>query len=353
MFVSPDGAISLRDVAATMRTKREEAQASRIVDLALERNDIMQDLLVKAANNGDTDDVFLRTALPEAVWTAIYEGVASSKSSYAHVRNTAGSLESKMEFAKKALEKAANKDAFLRREAAGHVDAMVQAMAEMLIYGNLKDNPRGFNGIAKHYAKYGSNDEDDTAFTVVSGLHLGTGETATGKPLQSIFLVGWGDDSTHCFYPEGSNSAGVRVGEMKPVEITNSDVQTKTFEGYVQHFYWDLGLNIMDWRKNGRLCNIDSEKHQTGTSAEIKAAAEAFFRDIDVLTGRVDETGTKQVLYMSKMIWEQARVFSAAITRSNAVTEKNVEGHKVRELNGIVVRINRAQNVVETQVPQA
>ena len=345
MVVSTDGAINLRDIAATMRNNREEAPSSMIIDLALERNDIAQDLLVKQANNGDTDDVFLRTALPKAVFTAIYEGVSSSKSSYAHVRNTAGSLESKMEFAKKALEKAVNKNAFLKREAAGHVDAMVQEMVQMLIYGNLRNDPRGFNGLMKHYSKHSSNDEDDTAFTTVTA-----GGTAD-KTLQSILLVGWGDDATHCFYPEGSASAGVRVGERKAGELTNPDAETKTYEGYVQHFYWDLGLNVMDWRKNGRRCNIDATAHQASDTATLKASAEKFFRNIDVLTGRVDETGVRHVLYMSKMIWEQARVFSSILTRANAVTEKNLDGHKVRELNGIQVRINRAMNIDEELVP--
>ena len=338
--VNPTGALTTLDLAAQLRNNPKMEAESAIIDLAMERNDIMQDLIFVEANNGDTNVTTYRTALPEAVWTRIYKGVASSKGSWASSRNVAGRLATKLEIAKLLYDKAPNKDSFIRRHAGSHVDALTLAVAEALFYGNIKDNPDGINGIMKYYAACSSNDDKDPAFNCI--------DAGGTKDYASILLAGWGDDSLTCFYPQGSGSGGIEVGEFKPVELEEENAPSKTFEGFRQYFYWTIGLDVLDWRKSGRICNIDRFAHQA--SGDLKEAAMKFWRNLDSLVARVNSVGTRQVLYMDKLVWEQAKIFAGVLTRVNAVTEGNLNGHAVRTLNGLPVRICDAMNVTETKV---
>lgn len=337
------GALTTMDIASQMRSNPTLVAESRIIDLALERDDIVKDIIMVPASDGDTNVTTYRTMLPEAEFSRIYRGVRSSKGSWATSRNVAALCQSKMEIAKLAYEKAPDKDAFIRRHAASHVDALTMAVAQMLIYGNLRDNPDGFNGILKHYDRHTSNDDKVPAFTCING-----GGTAHQ---QSILLAGWGGDSLYCFHPQGSGSGGISVSDMKPVDLQGEDDPTRTYEGLMQYFYWQLGLDLPDFRKSGRICNIDATKHQA--SSGLEDAAKLFFRNMDSLVARVDDRGTRQVLYMSKLVWEQAKIFAGVLTRSNAYTEAQLEGAKVRTLYGIPVHINDAMNVTEEAVTAA
>lgn len=341
--VNPSGALTTIDLAAQLRSNPSMVAESAIIDLAMERNDIMQDLIFVEANNGDTNVTTYRTELPEAVWTRIYKGVKSSKGSWASSRNVAGRLASKLEIAKMLYDKAPNKDSFLRRHAGSHVDALTLSVAEALIYGNIRDNPDGINGLMKYYDRCSSNDDKDPAFCCI--------DAGGTKDYASIMLVGWGADSTTCFYPQGSESGGIQVGELKPVDLEDADDPSATYEGYRQYFYWSIGLDVLDWRKNGRICNIDRLAHQA--SGDLKDAAMKFWRNLDSLVARVDDRGTRQVLYMDKLVWEQAKIFAGVLTRPNAVTEGNLDGHTVRTLNGLPVRLCDAMNITETKVSAA
>ena len=341
--VNPSGALTTLDLAAQLRNNPQMVPESEIIDLALERNDIMEDLLFERANNGDTMVDTFRVELPEANWMRIYKGLKSSKGSWANSRNVAGQIGSKLEVAKALYDKAPNKDSFLKRHAAAHVDAMTLEIAQALIYGDIKENPDGINGIMRYYDRCTSNDDKDPAYYCI--------DAGGTKDYASILLAGWGEDSLVCFYPQTSNSGGIEVGPLKPVDLEEAGDATKTYEGYRQYFYWSIGLNLRDWRKCGRICNIDRTAHQA--SGDLKDAAAKFFQRIDVLTSRVDERGTRQVLYMDKLVWEQAKVFAGVLTRQNAITEQNLSGHTVRTLNGRAVRINDAMKVVETKVTAA
>lgn len=340
---NPSGALTTIDLAAQLRSNPQMVAESAIIDLAMERNDIMDDLLFTEANNGDTNVNTYRTELPEAVWTRIYKGIASSKGSWASSRNVAGRIASKLEVAKDLYDKAPNKDSFIKRHASAHVDAMTQEIAQAIIYGNIKDNPDGINGIMKFYDRCTSNDDKDPAFYCI--------DAGGTKDYASILLAGWGEDSLTCFYPQGSRGGGIEVGPFKAVDLEDATNPAATYEGYRQYFYWSIGLDLMDWRKCGRICNIDRTAHQA--SGDLKEAAAKFYQRIDVLTARVNERGVRQVLYMDKLVWEQAKVFAGILTRQNAVTEKDLDGHLVRTLNGRPVRINDAMNVTETKVVTA
>ena len=85
MTVNPAGALSFVDIAAHQFGKEQTREAT-FVNLAKTRNDIWEDLLMRAASNGDTELVRFITALPTAMWLHIGKGLVSSKGSVASTR---------------------------------------------------------------------------------------------------------------------------------------------------------------------------------------------------------------------------------------------------------------------------
>ena len=74
---NPSGTLTMADLAAQLERADKLTAEQAIIDLALERNDIVKDLPFMAANNGDTNITHYRVKLPEAVWGRIYKGVRS------------------------------------------------------------------------------------------------------------------------------------------------------------------------------------------------------------------------------------------------------------------------------------
>jgi len=77
----------------------------------------------------------------------------------------------------------------------------------------------------------------------------GTGSTNT-----SIWLVGWGQNTVHGLFPNGSK-AGLQVRDLGEVPVY--DANNNVFQGYRTHFKWDCGLTVRDWRFVVRIANIN------------------------------------------------------------------------------------------------
>lgn len=339
------GALTFVDIA-----KYNDGDVKLVIDTVAQRNDIYSDMIIKPANNGDTEVVRMRTDIAKAGWTGMYRGTQSSKGSVATFRATCGMLSSKMELDKRIADKEKEQgtvNAWLEMETKNHVDAMVYEATKAIIYGRVKDNPLAFNGIARHFNAYGSNDSKNPAFNVING-----GGVANDS-LASIFLIDWSPAGTYCICPQGSKSGGLRVGAMKEVQLHEANDPTATYEGLVKYFYHDLGLVVADWRTSGRICNINRLAHQTAN--DLKALAQDLLTKVDTLTGRCARRGEngRKKMYMDMLVWEQLKVSCGVLTRGNAIKEEDLNGRTFRSLNGIEVRINEIQECDETLVTQA
>lgn len=337
--MSQTGALNLRDVSATLD---KNSAAKVLIDLMMTRSDVFEDMVNKQCNEGRSHVVYYRTGLPKATWTHLYGGAESSKGSEASARITCAELESKLELDKRILERYPDASERVTREAAAHADAITLNYVKGMLYGSKRLNPDGFNGLATIYNDCGGTNPHEIAFNCISA-----GGSATAS-LGSIFLIGHGEEGFCNLYPQGHKSAGIEVGPMNEVEIAEANNPTKTYRGLIQHFSMSGAPFVADWRKCGRICNIDRNLSLTGD--QLKAAALEFFTILGRLTTRVDDKGVRQSWYMDKGTLELIKVFSAAITRTNAIKEEDLNAHKVTTLNGIPVRINDAQLVDETVV---
>src|SRR5690606_31519280 len=76
----------------------------------------------------------------------------------------------------------------------------------------------------------------------------GTGTTNT-----SIYLIAWGQNTAHGFYPKGSQ-AGLNHRDLG--EDTASDGNGGEYQVYRTPYKWDCGFTLRDWRYVVRIANI-------------------------------------------------------------------------------------------------
>lgn len=327
----------------------------RVINLAVKDNEMLDDITVIEANNGTALETTYRTEVPKPVWTQYYSGVPSNKGSKAKLKVTGGRMSTKITIDKKLYDDAKDKDAVIADELQSAQDGMKLEMGNMLVYGLLEDNPLGFNGLFKHYDRYGSDDDKNSAHYVLNALKAYSGATAATdggniNDLGSIALVGWSPNTITCFHPENHAQGGIEITPKRVVDIVDTDKGgDATFEAYLQYLYWNLGLAVRDFRYGGRICNIQRDKMFDATAAN--GGAGAYVELIDRLAQRVHDSNVRQAFYMDKLVWEGVAVLFSRLTRGNAITYKHVEQRKERYLFGVPVRIQDCMKVAETVVP--
>lgn len=325
----------------------------RVVNLVAKKNEMLDDMTVVEANDGSSLETTVRTETPTPVWTTYYGGVPSNKGSKAKIKVSSGMMATKVTVAKKLYDDAKDKDAVLEDEISQNISGMKNELANMLIYGLLKENPLGFNGLFKSYCKYGTNAEGDAAdcddtessHYVFSALGL-TGDTAKKGRLGSIAICGWSPNTITCFHPEGHSTGGIEKGDRRVVDVVDPEKGgDATYEAYLQYLYWNLGLAVRDYRYGGRICNIQRD------CMLARGHEDKYVEMIDRLTQRVHDDDVRQAIYMDKGMWENVCVLFSRLTRGNAISFKHVESRKEKYLYGVPVRIQDAMKVNEAEVP--
>jgi hypothetical protein len=308
-----------------------------VVELFIQENPILDDIVVKQANDGTANLTTTRAGLPTVAWPMLYEGVQASKGSKQQVKDATGHAESMIQIAQRLYDIAPEKDAFLLDEASAHAEAMGQEMAAALIYGNIKVNPKQFNGLAIRYPTHGGSDEDLSSFYVLNGSRASNNSTAA---LRSIWLVGHGTKSVHGFFPQGTESGLVRGTVMKNVQVEDS--VGGSYEVVRQRFSWDMGLAVKDFRFCGRISNIESDYFLTATGMPD------YLELLRRLMCRVRSNGVRQVFYMDRLTLEAVGVWCSRKTQDNAIRKEDLFGRKVDTIMGIPVRILDALATNET-----
>lgn len=226
-----------------------------IVELLSQTNEILDDLLVMEGNLPTGHKTTVRTGLPQATWRMLNSGVPNAKSTTAQITDTCGNLETYSVIDKDIADLNGNTAEFRMSEVRAFLQGMSQQMAETLIYGNQAINPERFTGFAPRYSTINTA-VSETANNVLSGG--GQGSTNT-----SMWIVCWGSDTCHGIFPKGKIT-GLQHKDMGEWPV--SDGNGGTYQAYRDHFKWELGLTLRDWRYVVRISNIDVTQ-LTGASA--------------------------------------------------------------------------------------
>jgi len=219
-----------------------------IAEMLSQCNEVMKDMIWQEGNLPLGHKVTVRTGLPQGTWRAANQGVGSSKSLTAQFQFTIGELYDYSIVDKTLAELNGNVAKFRYSEDMAHIEGLSQQVASALFYSNEATNPTQFTGLGPIYNTVSTS----TAKNAVNVLDAG----GTGSSNCSIWLVGWGDNTTFGIFPKGSQ-AGL-VYEDKGDVVPAYDSSGNRFEAYTSLFRWRVGLCVKDWRYNVRIANVDT-----------------------------------------------------------------------------------------------
>ena len=293
----------------------------KIVELMAKRNDILMDAEYQECNDGSKHKTTMRSGIPEPTWRMFNQGIQPSKSTTVPVLDTTGMMEDYGLVDKALADLSGNADAFRTSENMAKLQGFNNKAARYMIYGNTQAEPQAFLGLAP---RYNDKSAESGANIVDAG---GTGSTNT-----SIWFVTWGEMTTHLLYPKGS-VAGFQhkfLGQQTARAENGGD-----FEAYRDHFKWDIGMSVRDWRANARIANIDV----TALTRDGATGANIIDLMIDAMY-RIDnpEQGEgRTVIYANRTI--QSWLHKQAMNSKNVnLTIGEYAGKKIPEFLGIPIK---------------
>lgn len=319
---------TLQDVAARLDP---QGKVDKIVEILNDTNEILQDMTFIEGNLPTGHKTTIRSGLPSATWRLLNYGVQPSKSRTVQVTDNCGMLEAYAEIDKALADLNGNTAEFRLSEDKAFIEAMNQAMATSLIYGNTSTDPEKFMGLAPRY----------NLTTAENGGNI-INAGGTGSDNTSIWLVVWGPNTVHGIYPKGSKAGLTHTDKG---QVTLEDVAGGKYEGYRTHYKWDIGFTVRNWQYAVRIANIDVSnltKDVSGSSADL----------VDLMVQAIEKIPNigmgRPVFYCNQTIKSFLRRQIANKDNVNLALDE-VAGKKVVTFDGIPVRkVDAILNTEET-----
>jgi len=302
---------------------REDSQKKimKIVELMAKQNDILMDAEYQECNDGSKHKTTMRSGIPEPAWRQFNQGVQPSKSTTVPVTDTTGMMEDYGKVDKALADLSGNADAFRVSENMAKLQGFNNKAARYMFYGNTDSEPEAFLGLAPRY-----ND-----LSAESGANI-VDAGGTGSTNASIWFVTWGEMTTHLLYPKGSVAGFMR---RNLGEDTVKDDNGGEFQVYRDHFKWDIGMSVRDWRANARIANIDvtalTKDGATGADL-IDLMIEAYYRTENPMQGE-----GRTIIYANRTI--QTFLHKQAMNAKNVnLTIGEYGGKKIPEFLGMPIK---------------
>ena len=273
--------------------------ASTIIDLLSQSNVLIEDAVVRECNEGSTHKTTVRNGLPEVEFRKFYQGVNCSKGEYTQITDSTGMLEVYSQVDKSLADLEGDTEQFRMNEAQAFLESMNNTVQQNIFYGSKATNPAGFDGLAVRYNKI-STDTNSIGYRVLDAGGVGNNNT-------SIWFVTWGDLHTHLLYPKGSHMGLLHTNKGAQ---TATDSNGNMYEVYRDHFKWDIGMTVRDFRSTCRIANIDVTTLDSEEAPDlIKLMIQAYHR-----VNRYAKTG-KTVIYCNDTI--QTYLHFQAMNKAN------------------------------------
>lgn len=323
---------TLQDVS---RATDPDGAIAAVGELLSKHCPVLEDMPFIEGNLATGNISVVRSGLPSATWRKLNYGVQPSKSERKQVTDTCGFLENYAECDKRLADLNGNTAAFRLSEAKAFIEGMRQDFESTLWYGDTEQYPERFLGMAPRYAAYDS-DVDKIGNKIIKSDGVG----GDGATLTSIWLIGWGPDTIHGIYPKGSK-AGLQH-EDKGQE-TLKDAAGGLYEGYRDHFVWDLGLCVKDWRYAVRIANIKvSALTKTGSTGsdliDLMTQALELIESLDDVT---------PVFYVNRTIRSFLRRMAVNKIASSTLSYDSIGGKPMLSFSEVPVK--RSDFILNTE----
>jgi len=331
MPVLPANNLTLLDRAKRMDP---DDQIARIIELLAQSNEILQDMPFMEGNLTTGHRTTVRTGLPTPTWRMLNGGVLPTKSTTAQIDEQCGMLEAYSQVDKALADLNGQSGPLRFSEARAHLEAMNQEMAQTLFYGSAVA-PEEFIGLSVRY-------NDSTAANAASVIKAG----GTGGDNTSIWLIAWDEETLTGIYPKGS-TAGLQHEDLGlETEEASGGVAGALNRVYRDHWRWDCGIALKDWRYVIRICNIDLSD---------LALASGYPKLIDFMEQAEEVIPSnlgRRAFYMNRTIRRFLRKqYRSDVTSGGGLTYENVSGQRVTMFGNTPVRITDALLNSESLVP--
>jgi len=321
-----------------------DGKIARVAELLNQSNEVLDDMIWKEGNLQTGDRTTVRTGLPGVAFRALNEGVPRSKSSVSQFDEAAAMLEGFSEVDRAEAVLSGNVAQYRMNEQISFYESMNQTMATYLFFGNAATNPKAFNGFGPRF---------NSLSGTTGGQIIDAGGTGTDN--YSVWLIGWHENTVRGIFPKNTK-AGLTHEDMSdsspgedgnPKGSTLYDASGNPYVGYRDHYLWNCGLSIKDWRYVVRIANIDrsdlSKDYSTGADLQ------------DLLIQATETIQSTSLGGMRLAFYAPRRI--TGMLRRQLVNKKNgflsmdeIGGRKVLNFDGIPLRRVDALNVNEARV---
>ncbi|AVJ21003.1 MULTISPECIES: major capsid protein [Pseudomonas] len=302
---------------------REDSQKKimKIVELMAKQNDILMDAEYQECNDGSKHKTTMRSGIPEPTWRLFNKGIQPSKSTTVPVLDTTGMMEDYGLVDKALADLSGNADGFRVSENVAKLQGFNNKAARYMFYGNTSSEPEAFLGLSPRY-------NDKSAESGANIIDAG----GTGSTNASLWFVTWGEMTTHLLYPKGS-VAGFQHRNLG--EDTVKDAVGGEYQAYRDHFKWDIGMSVRDWRANARVANIDVST-LTADGATGSKLIELMIKAYYLLENPMQGEG-RTVIYANRTL--QTFLHLQAMNSKNVnLTIGEYAGKKIPEFLGIPIK---------------
>lgn len=335
-----------------------DGKIARIVEMLARVNSIVDDAISLEGNTQTGHVTTLRTGLPQIAWRSINVGVQPSKSTTKQVTVTAGMLEGMGKVDEELVELAADGAAFRLSEVSPFMESFSQTLASTMFYGDTRVNPDRFTGLSAYYsslnASYQANpdalvnpsttlpDSGRNVFDASEGGLYGTPSNGTNT---SLWLVVWGEQSIHTFYPKGTR-AGIYHEDKGKWLVDDGRGVGAQYWAWVDQYKAKMGLCVRDWRQAVRIANIDV--------SALKTSSDEGDTSPNLVKKAIEAVNYIQFLNAGKAAWYCNRVVKTylevkAMNKFNAFLkyEDLGDGKSLTKLMGIP--IHRCDALMNTE----
>lgn len=302
-----------------------------IAEMLSQTNEVLLDMPYFEGNLPTGHRTTARVGLPSVVWRLLNGGVTPSKSQTAQIDEQCGMLEAYSEVDVALAKLNGNAPAFRLSEAQAFIEAMNQEMAQTLFYGNSGLNPEEFTGLAPRYSS-------STAGNGQNVIKAG----GSGADNTSLWLIVWGQHSVHGIFPKGSK-AGLDHQDLGEVTIENANgIGGARMQAFRDHWVWNNGIALRDWRYAVRVCNIDVSNLVAESSAAdlIKFMIKAMHRIPSFGIGR-------PAFYMNRTCYEMLDIQAQSKATYTLQTGNDAAGRPMISFRGIPIR--KVDQIVENE----
>jgi len=330
---------TIADIAASMGPNG--TFDSDRVNLLAQTNEMLSDMVWKEGNLPTGHKTTVITGLPTVGFRRFNEGVALSKSSSAAIEEGSAMLEGFFQVDRDLAIMSGDVNQYRLDESGLFMEAMNQTLQTYMLYGNAGVMPESFTGFGARYNTLAGN----IGAQIVDAGGVGTDNT-------SIWLIGWGP-SVFAMYPKNSvgglfhedvtvNRAALGgTGVEAMVGDVLQDANGRLFMGYRDHFKWNCGLVVRDYRAVSRIANIDVSDLVAGNVSAadiIKLMIRAYYKIPTNLRKNVGRAGFgRPAWYVNPTI--KAALHLQAVNKANVqLSLREVEGAEVLTFLGIPVR---------------